>query len=274
MMKIRVGTMLMLAAAWCALVAAQIPMEKSEAEGKRIPSATEIKAMEMESSRVQRTQPQPRNTHLPMAPPPGAVMLFDGTSLEGWSRLNGQPAHWKLADGCIEVVSGGNIRTREEFGDCRLHIEFWLPLMADKTGQARANSGVYLMGRHEVQVLDSYGHPPADNLCGGIYRVATPEASASLPPEQWQSYDIFYTAPKLEEGKMVSPARISVIHNGIRIHHNVEITKPQTGGGLGDNWVEKGPLMLQDHHGDKVRFRNIWYVPGSGTGATLQMAPR
>lgn len=215
--------------------------------------------------------PVPSNANLPVAPPPGAIVLFDGTNLEAWSRLNGAPAHWKVENGYVEVATGGNIRTRQEFGDCRLHVEFWLPLMADKTGQARANSGVYLLGRHEVQVLDSYGIAPADNLCGGIYKVATPEASASLPPEQWQSYDIFYTAPKVKDGRMLEPARISVLHNGVRIHNNVIIDKPTTGGGLAADWADKGPLMLQDH-GDKVRYRNIWIVPGPPMGA-LRMAP-
>ncbi len=239
-----------------------------DAKLQAIKSATDMK----EGPRpMQKRTPQPSNTNLPVAPPPGAIGLFDGKDLSQWSKLNGQPAHWKVENGYVEVATGGNIRTKQEFGDCRLHVEFWLPLMADKTGQDRANSGVYLLGRHEVQVLDTFGLPPADNGCGGIYKVAVPEVSASLPPEEWQSYDIFYTAPTVKDGQMVTPARISVIQNNVRIHNNVEIAKPSTGGGINDKWAEKGPLMLQDH-GNKVRYRNIWIVPGTATGS-LRLVP-
>ena len=194
--------------------------------------------------------------------PADAFVLFDGSSLSGWvKRGSDSPAEWKVENGYMEVVPGtGDICSKMEFTDHQLHIEFWLPLMADCTGQARANSVVYLQGSYEVQVLDSYGLDSKDDDCGGIYKVAPPMVNACRPPEQWQTYDIFFVAPKFDEnGNKVSNARVTVLHNGVFIHHDREIPKP-TGGELDRDLTGPGPLMLQDH-GNLIRYRNIWVRP-------------
>ncbi|MFN3652303.1 MAG: DUF1080 domain-containing protein [Armatimonadota bacterium] len=200
----------------------------------------------------------------PMIPAPkGAIVLFDGASLDKWvARNGGGRAGWKVENGYAEVAPGtGDIHTRDTFTDYQLHLEFWLPLMADAQGQARSNSGVYNQGRIEVQVLDSYGQPPRDNEAGGIYKVAVPLRNASKKPAHWQAYDIAYRAPRLVDGKQTEKGRITVFHNGQLIHNNVEFDAQVTTAGLPtDDLSKPGPLLLQDH-GNKIRFRNIWIVP-------------
>lgn len=192
--------------------------------------------------------------------PSDAVVLFDGRDLSQWVKTDGgEPAPWRVENGYMEV-RGGNIRTRQAFGDCQLHVEFWLPLMADATGQARANSGVYLQGRYEVQVLDSYGLKSGGDDCGAIYGVAAPTVNACRPPRQWQSYDIIFRAPKFDDkGEMTDKARMTVLHNGVLIHENVELSAITTASTPGDPKAP-GPVMLQDH-GNAVRYRNIWIRP-------------
>ncbi len=196
-------------------------------------------------------------------PPPGATVLFDGKSLDGWAKARTEPAapaSWRLVDGGAMQVSGGDIVTREAFdGHFRLHVEFRCPSMPDKTGQGRGNSGVYLQGRYEVQVLDSYGLASKDNDCGGIYKVATPLVNACKAPTVWQSYDIDFRAPVFRDGKKAEPARISVVQNGVPIHKDVPIHLDNTVSGLGGDPARPGPIMLQDH-GDPVQFRNVWLV--------------
>jgi len=191
--------------------------------------------------------------------PTDAIVLFDGKDLSGWcKRGSNEPAAWKVENGYMEVAPRtGDIVTKETFEDFQLHIEFWLPLMADQTGQGRANSGVYCQGRYEVQVLDSYELDSKDDDCGGIYKLAAPMVNACRPPENWQTYDIFFKAPRFNEhGTKTANARLSVLQNGIWIHHDLEIPQP-TGGAIDDKCAEPGPLLLQDH-GNLVRFRNIW----------------
>jgi hypothetical protein len=198
----------------------------------------------------------------PTPPPRGAVVLFDGKDLEGWARTDGKtPAAWKVADGVLEVKPGsGNIVTKEKFdGKFLLHVEFRVPYLPEAKGQARGNSGVYVQGRYEVQVLDSYGLPPKDNECGGIYGIAAPRVNACKAPTVWQSYDITFTAPVCEQGKKVKNGRMTVLHNGVKIHDNVEITKDNTTAGLGGDPCTPGPIMLQDH-GSPVQFRNVWLM--------------
>ena len=192
-----------------------------------------------------------------MVPPEGAVSLFDGTNITNWERT---PLHWCLTgDSAMEVCSS-NFKTLAEYGSGLYHIEFRTPFMPTERGQGRGNSGVYLLGRYEVQVLDSFGVEPADNLCGGIYSFATPIADAVLPPLQWQTYDITFTAPTFDEnGNKRTNARIHALHNGIVIHDNVELDSG-TPGGVSDKEASQGPLLLQDHH-NRVRFRNIWFKP-------------
>jgi hypothetical protein len=196
------------------------------------------------------------------APPPkDAVIVFDGKDLSAWVNDRGQPAEWKVQDGYFEVVAGkGDVRTKEKFGDFKLHLEFWVPFMADKTGQGRGNSGVYLQGRHEIQVLDSHNNETyANGSCGALYGLIAPSKNASKPPEQWQTYDIDYTAPVVEDGQVKKKGRVTVVHNGVTVIDDGEFDK-QIDLGKDKNMGTPGPLLLQDH-GCKVRFRNIWLVP-------------
>jgi hypothetical protein len=160
-------------------------------------------------------------------------------------------------DGSVLVTAGSDAITKREFGDFQLHLEFRCPPLPGKSGQAKGNSGVYLHGRYEVQVLDSFGEPPAGNGCGGIYSIAAPLVNASRPGGEWQTYDIFFLAPRFfDNGKVKTLPRVTVLHNGIVIHNNLEL-HGTTPGGIDDEMVPTGPLLLQDH-GDPVRYRNIW----------------
>ncbi len=192
-------------------------------------------------------------------PPEGAVVLLDGSNLDQWgTRGVGQPIKWKLLpDGVMEVTKTGDSQSKEKFGDHQLHLEFRLPYMPHSSGQARANSGVYLQGRYELQVLDSYGLEGFDNECGGFYQIRRPSVNMCLPPLQWQSYDItFHSAKRGEDGKKSANARITVVHNGVVIHDNFELPNP-TPGAVDEKEGEPGGLVLQDH-GNPVQYRNIW----------------
>ncbi len=164
---------------------------------------------------------------------------------------------WKLVeDGAMEVFRGSLV-SKKKFGDHKLHIEFMTPLMAKARGQARANSGVYLQERYEVQVLDSYGLEGRDNECGGIYKIAAPAVNMCAPPLQWQTYDItFYAAQVDAAGKVVKNARMTVVHNGVTILDDLELAGT-TAGGINYDLSKPGGIYLQDH-GNLVRFRNIW----------------
>lgn len=193
------------------------------------------------------------------AVPADATVLFDGTCLSGWKkRGKDEAAAWKIEDGYMEVVPGaGDIVSKELFTDFQLHVEFWLPLMADCKGQARSNSGVYMQGRYELQVLDSYTLDPNIDDCAAIYVLAPPCVNAARPPEEWQTYDILFHAPRFNEhGRKTKNARISVVWNGVWVHNDLEVPDP-TGGEIDHEFSQPGPLMLQDH-GNLVRFRNVW----------------
>ncbi len=195
-------------------------------------------------------------------PPQGAVVLFDGSSLEQWQSVDGMsPAPWKLVAGGAMQVNGGGNRTKKALdGHFKLHVEFRVPYMPEAKGQARGNSGVYLQGRYEVQILDSYGLDSKDNDCGGIYEVAKPRVNACKAPTVWQSYDIDFRAPIFKDGKKIEPARISVVQNGETIHLDQAIPIDNTRAGLGGDPATPGPIMLQDH-GNPVQYRNIWLLP-------------
>jgi len=202
--------------------------------------------------------------------PKGAVVLFDGKDLSGWTKKDGKgEATWKLveltkepktaADRAMEV-KGGDIISKEKFdGSFKLHVEFRVPYMPKASGQGRGNSGVYVQGRYEVQVLDSYGLNSQDNDCGGIYKVAKPLVNACKAPAVWQSYDIEFTSPKFDGKKKVEPAVITVYHNGQKIHDKVKINVDVTTSGLTSDPATPGPVLLQDH-GNPVQYRNIWVL--------------
>lgn len=197
-----------------------------------------------------------------LKPPSDATVLFDGKNTAAWVMQNGRsPCRWKLVEGGAMRVQGGNIITKQNFSDFQLHLEFRTPYMPNASGQGRGNSGVYFQGSYEVQVLDSYGLDSKDNDCGGIYTVSAPMVNACLKPGEWQSYDVLFFAPGFDEsGKMVKPARVSVLQNGVWIQQNVEVWKPTTAAMKRDDLSKPGPIMLQDH-GNPVEYRNIWIRP-------------
>jgi len=189
-------------------------------------------------------------------PPANATVLFNGKDLNNWRQRDGKPAAWKIADG-VMTASGGDIMTQLTFEDAFIHVEFREPKRPDPAG---GNSGVYLHGRYELQVLDSYGTKiPGKGDCGGIYAQFAPLVNASKPPLEWQSFDVVFRAPRVDDsGKVIEQARMTVLHNGVVIHNNVEVLGP-TGSALDDKVSEPGPLLLQDH-GSPVQYRNVWLV--------------
>jgi hypothetical protein len=195
-------------------------------------------------------------------PPSDAIILFNGADMSGWTDLKGNTPKWKNENGILTVEKGtGNIQTKQGFGSCQLHIEWRSPQQFSESGQGRGNSGVFLMGRYEVQVLDSYNNVTYSNgQAGSIYKQFIPLVNACRPPGEWQMYDIIFTAPKFDEnGSMTSPARFTVMQNGVLIQNNVEL-KGETvyiGQPAYKKHNDKEPLMLQEH-GCAVSYRNIW----------------
>ena len=198
------------------------------------------------------------------AAPSDAIVLFDGKDLSKWSGDKG-PATWKVEGGYMEAVKGaGNIQTKEQFGDCQLHIEFAVPAMLDKHSQDRANSGVFLMGRYEIQVLDTYNNETyADGQCAAIYGQSPPLANACKKPGEWQSYDIIWECPRWDaDNKLIKPAYVTVIQNGVVVQNHRELTggTPHREVGKYRPHPPKGPISLQDHN-NPMRFRNVWVRP-------------
>jgi hypothetical protein len=211
-------------------------------------------------------------------PPEGAIVLFPGKPddlLSEWQQRDGSPARFKIVPVAVQdkdgktteekvmEVAGGGIISRKKLMDCKVHVEFRLPFMPKAKDQGRGNSGVYLQGRYEVQVLDSYGLEGRDNECGGIYSVGAPKVNMCRPPLQWQTYDITFTAPRFDEaGKKTKNATMTVLHNGVVIQDNIEVPNPTTANWGGDPKTPGG-LHLQDH-GNPVQYRNIWVVETKG----------
>ena len=196
------------------------------------------------------------------APPSDALVLFDGSDMSAWTGAE----KWEVKDGAVTVVTAGGddpkfAETRQAFGDCQLHLEFATPEVVEGSGQERGNSGVYLMGRYEVQILDSYDNKTYyDGQCGAIYKQHPPLVNACRKPGQWQTYDIIFQAPRFDDsGSLVKPAYITVLQNGVLIQNNFELE----GATFYDQPPKytahppKAPLQLQDH-GNPVKFRNIW----------------
>jgi hypothetical protein len=199
----------------------------------------------------------------PGAAPSDAVILFDGKNLDAWKSANGEkPAGWNIVDGQLVVAPGtGDIQTREKFGDVQLHVEWWEPdLPADKVNQDRGNSGVFLQDVYEVQVLDNFESKTYVNgMVGSIYKQYPPLVNASLPAERWQTYDIIYAAPRFAaDGSLSSPARLTVLLNGVLVQNNAILKGGTTYIGA-PSYRPHGdmPLRLQDHS-HLVRYRNIW----------------
>ncbi len=197
------------------------------------------------------------------APPSDAIVLFDGKDLSKWrSQKGGGPAMWKVENGYMEVVKGtGGIQTEQGFGDCQLHIEWMAPKPPVGESQDRGNSGVFLMGMYEVQVLDSYeSRTYADGQAAALYGQQPPLVNATRPPGEWQFYDIVFDAPRFgQDGSLTRPARMTVFHNGVLVHHAVPLTGPTAHKARPPYkaHADKLPFGLQDHS-HPVRFRNIW----------------
>jgi hypothetical protein len=204
----------------------------------------------------------PSTQDAPGKAPSDAVVLFDGKDLSNWLQDDGSAAKWKVENGYLEVVAKtGGIHTKLPFGDCQLHVEFAEPVPAHGESQERGNSGVFLMGLYEVQVLDSYENKTyADGQAAALYGQYPPLVNASLPPGRWQTYTIVFHGPRFDQaGKLLRPARVTVFHNGVLVQDNVELTGPTAHGERPPYkpTPEKLPLGLQDH-GTPVRYRNIW----------------
>ena len=181
--------------------------------------------------------------------PEGAVVLFDGKSGDAFTDPK------KFVDG---LMSQG-ITSKQKFQSFSLHLEFLLSYMPAARGQGRANSGCYMQGRYETQILDSFGLTGEHNECGGIYTISKPRINMCLPPLQWQTYDVEYTAAKFDsDGKKTANAKMTVLHNGVKIHDNVELPKATTAAPVAEG-PEPGPIYIQDH-GNPIRFKNIWLV--------------
>lgn len=195
-------------------------------------------------------------------PPAGALQLFNGTDVGNWTTRAGAAAGWKAEGGVLHVVPGaGDIMTREVLGDFFLHLEFRCPDMPEAKGQAKGNSGVFLQGRYEIQVLDSYGLSiPGMGDCGAIYNQFAPLVNACKPALAWQSYDAIFRAPRFDgAGKLVEGVRLTLLHNGLVVHNNIQLPGV-TGGAVDEKVDQPGPLLLQDH-GNLVAYRNIWALP-------------
>jgi hypothetical protein len=198
----------------------------------------------------------------PDRPPSDAIILFDGRTFDSFETVDPHSPGWKLADGAMEIVpKTGGLRTKASFGDVQLHIEFRTPREIKGTSQARGNSGVFFMGLYELQVLDSYQNKTYVNgQAGSIYKQYPPLVNASRPPGEWQTYDAIFIAPRFSaDGKLVSPARVTVFHNGVLVQHDVALRGGTVyrGSPTYTAHPDKLPLQLQNH-GNPVAYRNIW----------------
>ncbi len=196
------------------------------------------------------------------APPSDAVALFTGTSLDAWEPKSAETLEWKVTDGALVVQPGsGDIKTKQSFGDIQLHLEFRTPTPAQGDSQGRGNSGVFFMGRYELQILDSFDNKTYVNgQAASVYKQYAPLANTSRPPGEWQTYDVLFYAPKPSTANnSVIPARMTVFHNGVLVQNDVIVRGATVDRGepVYQRHAAKLPLVLQDH-GNAVAFRNIW----------------
>jgi hypothetical protein len=203
-------------------------------------------------------------------PPSDAIVLFEGSDLDEWTgtvstnknkRYNPEgKALWKIENGYVEITPTGGLVSRKEFGDCHIHLEWSAPVPPQGTSQKRGNSGVFMMGKYEIQILDCYENTSyADGMTAAIYGQRPPLANACRKPGEWQTYDIIFTAPRFDGERLISPAYATVIHNGVVVQNHSPFLGQSTYKKLPvyKAHEEQGPIILQDHN-NPVRFRNIW----------------
>lgn len=235
--------------------------------GGAVPRARAQKPMDWPIHSTSRSQPtvvDPGPFTASAPPPSDAILLFDGRSLDSWRSADDaeKPARWRVRDGYMDVVAGtGAIATAQGFGDVQLHVEWMAPDPASGEGQDRGNSGVFLMGRYEVQILDSYrSQTYPDGQAGAIYGQYPPLVNASRPPGEWQTYDIVFLRPQFAaDGTVASAARVTVFHNGVLVQNAVTLSGPTAHQRRPPyaRHADALPITLQDH-GHPVRYRNIW----------------
>lgn len=208
------------------------------------------------------TSVSPASPATTFPPPSDADVLFDGTNIDLWQNSQGGPSKWKVTDGAlIATPKSGNIYTKKKYGDCQLHLQWLIPTGIKRSGQAKGNSGVFLMDSFEVQILSTFKNKTyADGMAGAIYGQYPPLVNAAQPAGQWQTYDIVFHRPRFNaDNTLSSPARMTVLHNGILVQDNSQLLGPTT-------WIkprpytagpDRGRLSLQDH-GSPIQFRNIW----------------
>jgi hypothetical protein len=194
-------------------------------------------------------------------PPSDAIVLFDGKDMSKFRGERSAEPKWKLENGVMETTPQGGIFSKQEFGDCQLHVEWASPSAVKGNGQGRGNSGVYLMGRYEIQVLDGYNNKTYSNgQCGAFYGHNAPLVNVCRKPGEWQAYDIIFHPAKKQADGTVKPGSFTVLQNGVLIQDQVPVGGEPTTAAPLQGLVEKGPLYLQDH-GNPVRFRNVWIRP-------------
>ncbi|MES2732160.1 MAG: DUF1080 domain-containing protein [Bacteroidota bacterium] len=250
------NTIRLLIAATCSLTISQV---QAQTTTPVTPPMTH-EMTEFWEPEVRVVTPGSHTANAAMTAPSDAIVLFDGKDLSKWKGKDGE-AKWEVKEGIVTVKKGtGDITTKEKFGDCQLHIEWRVPADATGQSQARSNSGIFLQDRYELQVLDSYNNRTyANGQAGSIYKQKPPLVNAMRKPGEWNVYDIIYTAPRFkEDGSLFSPARITVLHNGVLVQNNLDIRGDTPYIGL-PTYTAHGdsPLHLQDH-GDPVSYRNIW----------------
>jgi hypothetical protein len=199
----------------------------------------------------------------PGKPPSDAIVLFDGTNLDKW-RSGDEAAKWDLIDGAMQVKpKSGELTSKDEFGDCQLHIEWSAPNPPSGNSQGRGNSGLFMMNRYEIQILDNYNNPTyADGTASAIYGQTPPQVNAIRPPGEWNVYDIIWQGPRFKDGKLEKPAYVTILVNGVVTQNHTMLIgdTPFKNVGKYNPHGETGPIRLQDH-GNPMRFRNIWVRP-------------
>jgi hypothetical protein len=254
-----------------------LPIAEAEAQARELTDSIRTRRLQLRGAkhksgewRMRIEWPRPTVVDPGPAPaaaapiPADAVVLFDGKDMSAWEKGE----QWPVADGVVTVGKGA-IRSKQEFGDCQVHVEFRMPSPAKGSGQGRGNSGVFLMGRYEIQVLDSFEDGTdgpltyPDGQCGALYKQRPPAVNACRKPGEWQTYDILFTRPRFEaDGSLEKPGRVSVVHNGVAIHSDTEIlgSTKWTDPPAYEPHPDAQPLSIQDH-GNPVQFRSIWVRP-------------